>query len=99
MLKLWRNVGERIVIADGEIFVTVTANQNNIAARLQIDAPTLFSDSPRTVRVAKGEKYPLTDKITLHVLEVERAGVRFQIDAPREIRIDREEVYNQRQGK
>lgn len=98
-IKLWRNVGERIVIGDRLIVLTVLANQNAVGARLEIEAPTLFADSPRVVRVDVGEPYALTDAITVHVLEVGRAGVRLEIDAPREIRIDREEIWNERQQK
>lgn len=91
MLTLWRNVGERILIGD-DIVVTMLANQNNEFARVQIEAPLILEDNPRTARIFLNEPYRLTDSIVIRVIEVERAGARFGIEAPRDVSIDREEI-------
>lgn len=99
MLSLWRNVGERIMVGD-DIVLTLLANYNGMYARVQIEAPTIIGDGgPRVARINIGEPFALTDSIKVHALEVDRGGVRFGIEAPREIRVDREEVHKQRRGK
>ena len=45
-----------------------------------------------------GEKIRIADNISIAVLEIQRGQVRFAIDAPREIPVHREEVYEQVQA-
>jgi carbon storage regulator len=40
-----------------------------------------------------GEKINIGDDITLRVLEIDRGSVRLGIDAPRSVRVFRQEVY------
>ena len=42
-----------------------------------------------------GETIRIGDNISIHVLEIQRGQVRFAIDAPREIPVHRQEVYEQ----
>ncbi len=98
MLRLWRNVGEGIRIGD-RISLRLMANENEHgAADVEILAPELFADGePRLARVRIHEPYRLTDSIAFTLSEIERAGARFEFQAPREIEIWREEIFLEKQ--
>lgn len=97
MLRLWRNIGEAIRIGD-RISLRLKANENGVGADVEILAPELFDDGePRVARVKIREPYRLTDSITFTLSEIERAGARFLVQAPREVSIWREEIYLEKQ--
>lgn len=99
MLILGRKVGQSVIIGD-EIKVTVL--QIGSKLRLEIDSPkhmnvSLIKQSLKGTEATKirkvGETVLIGDKVKVSILQVESGLLRFAIDAPKEIGVFREEIY------
>jgi carbon storage regulator CsrA len=102
MLIVGREVGQSVIIGD---VVKVTALQIGSKPRLAIDAPNYFHISQvkqngcNLYKLKKGARIIGTttligDFIKVTILQTESGLLRFAIDAPKEISIFREELYN-----
>ena len=100
MLIVGREIGQSVIIGE---FVKVTVLQFGSKLRLAIDAPkhiritrdkqTQVSNSYKK-RVKKvGDTIQIGSSVKLTVLQTESGLLRFAIDAPKEISIFREELY------
>jgi carbon storage regulator CsrA len=101
MLIVDREVGQSVFIDDD---IKVTVLQMGSKLRLDIDAPRNFHisqikhDGSRRAKLNKmarivGDTTIIGDFIKVTILQTESGLLRFAIDAPKEIRIFREELY------
>ncbi|WP_251554553.1 carbon storage regulator [Neobacillus muris] len=102
MLIIGREVGQSVII-DNVIKVTVL--QNGSKPWLMVEAPkdihisrmkqTLLckSGSKKRVRMV-GDAVQIGDSIQVTILQTDSGLLRFAIDAPKEVSIAREELYN-----
>ncbi|WP_043930495.1 carbon storage regulator [Bacillus sp. EB01] len=101
MLIIGREIGQSVII-DGD--VKVTAVQFASKLRLTVDAPEniqVTRSKPEPARIFKkklksiSETVQIGDSIKVTILLTETGLLRLAIDAPREIRVYREELYLQ----
>ena len=105
MLIVGRGVGESVIIDDS---IRVTVVQIGSKFHLAIDAPegvsvTRINQSSSDIRRLKerarrvGETVLIGDNVKVTILQTESGLLRFAIDAPREISVYREELYQNRE--
>ncbi|NRD79379.1 carbon storage regulator [Bacillus sp. BRMEA1] len=104
MLIIGREIGQSVIIAD-EIKVSVLSIESKL--RLAIDAPkkyriTRIKQSPGNMGKLKkrarivGETVQIGNSIKVSILLTESGLIRFAIDAPKEITVFREEIYQKK---
>jgi carbon storage regulator CsrA len=102
VLIVGRKIGQSVIIGD---VVKVTILHMGSKLRLAIDAPNYFrisqvkQDGSNRGKLKKGARIIGTttligDFIKVTILQTETGLLRFSIDAPKEISIFREELYN-----
>ncbi len=102
MLIVGREIGQSVIIGD---VVKATVLQSSSKLRLKIDAPKHFNISrlkgndkgweklKKGARVI-GDTIQIGETIKITIIQTESGLIRFAIDAPKEISIYREELYN-----
>jgi carbon storage regulator CsrA len=104
VLIVGREIGQSVIIGD-EIKVTVIQKDSKL--RLVIDSPTFFqikklkksfyTSSTKKKQTQKiGETVVIGDQVKVTILQTESGLLRFAIDAPKEISVYREEIYENR---
>jgi carbon storage regulator CsrA len=104
LLIVGREIGQSVIIGDA---IKVTVHQIQSKLKVVIDAPKYIRISyekqitPRINQLKKrvriiGETIAIGEDIKVTILQTESGLLRFAIDAPKEIRIYREELINNR---
>ena len=112
MLVLSRNAGEAIKIGE-DITVTVLDVKGREVkidltheVEIRVEGVTAPVDQATHVTLSKkvgdeiniGDELVICNDITVRILGVHRNQVRLGVDAPREVIVDREEIYKRRRG-
>jgi carbon storage regulator CsrA len=104
MLIIGREIGKSVIIGE-EIKVTVIQKGSKLC--IIIEAPkniqiTRVKQSPEEMKRIKnrtrkvGETMKIGDMIKVTILQTESGLIRFAIDAPKEISVIREEIYQKK---
>lgn len=100
MLIVTRKIGERVVVTTtaGVITVEVLSFRNTKSAVLRAEGPGAINQDEASVYVNGVWKLPeklvgTPEIIKVFVLEVARGQVKIGVEAPRDMPVDREEVY------
>lgn len=89
MLLLTRRAGEKIIIGDKDIVITVDYTEH-YQAKLTIDAGSLSA----SIFVGVQHRFDIADDVWIKVIESNSKTVKLGIEAPRGLPVHREEIYN-----
>lgn len=104
MLIIGREIGQSVIINDE---MKVTVEQKNAKLHLVIDAPkdvsiTRVKQTPMNMRKKTriiGDTIQIGSSIQVSILQTESGLIRLAIDAPKEISVYREEIYQRKEAK